>query len=63
MFTQFNRKKTKKLWVFKEIKARQIFRKNDYVCVSGGEKCSFFGKFDVLCFEIRPFALLPMLFL
>ena len=25
--------------------------------VSGGKKCSFFGKF--FCFEVRPFALLP----
>ena len=36
-----------------------------HVSVSGDETCSFFGKFDVLCFlvtivyEIRPFALLP----
>ena len=35
-----------------------------YVCVPGGKKCSFFGKFDVLCFletcfQGRPFALLP----
>ena len=60
MCTQFNRKKPKKPWVFKEIKARQIFGKNDYVCVSGGKKCSFFGKFDVLCFEIRLFVLLPI---
>ena len=33
-----------------------------YVCVSGGKKCSFFGKFGVLCFletlALR-FALLP----
>ena len=25
-----------------------------YVCVSGGKKCSFFGKFDVLCFPEKP---------
>ena len=33
-----------------------------YVCVSGGNKCSFFGKFRVLCFLKTPisrFALLP----
>ena len=33
-----------------------------YVCVSGGKKCSFFGKFGVLCFLETPvlrFALLP----
>ena len=35
--------------VFQENKAYQIFRKT-YVCVSGGKKCSFFGKFGVLCF-------------
>ena len=31
-------------------------------CVSGGKKCSFFGKFDSLCFLETPvlrFALLP----
>ena len=33
-----------------------------FVCVSGGKKCSFFGKFGVLCFLETPvlrFALLP----
>ena len=25
-----------------------------YVCVSAGKKCSFFGKFDVLCFLETP---------
>ena len=33
-----------------------------YVCVSGSKKCSFFGKFGVLCFLETPvlrFALLP----
>ena len=33
-----------------------------YVCVSGGKKCSFFGKFDMLCFLETPiliFVLLP----
>ena len=37
------------------------FPKNSYVCVSAGKKCSFFGKFDVLCFLKTPvlrFALL-----
>ena len=32
-----------------------------YVCVSGGKKCSFFGKFGVLCFletSVLRFALL-----
>ena len=32
------------------------------MCVSGGKKCSFFGKFGVLCFLETPvlrFALLP----
>ena len=35
---------------------------NVYVCVSGGKKCSFFGKFGVLCFletAALRFALLP----
>ena len=33
-----------------------------YVCISGGKKCSFFGKFGVFCFLETPvlrFALLP----
>ena len=33
-----------------------------YVCVSGGKKCSFFGKFSVFCFlktSVLRFALLP----
>ena len=33
-----------------------------YICVSGGKKCSFFGKFSMLCFLETPvlrFALLP----
>ena len=33
-----------------------------YVCESGGKKCTFFGKFDVICFLETPvliFALLP----
>ena len=32
------------------------------VCVSGGKKCSFFGKFGMLCFRVTPvlrFALFP----
>ena len=38
-----------------------------YVCVSGYKKCSFFGKFGMLCFletrfDIRSFALLPTSF-
>ena len=28
---------------------------HNYVCVSGGKKCSFFGKFDVVCFLETPF--------
>ena len=43
------------------------FCKNEYflapeMCVSGGKKCSFFGKFGVLCFLetlVLRFALLP----
>ena len=57
--------------MFQEKKVRQIFQKTNifyplirtrYVCVSGGKKCSFFGKFGVLCFLETPvlrFALLP----
>ena len=44
-----------------ENKARQIFRKTN-VCVSGGKKWSFSGKFHVFCFLVTPvlsFALLP----
>ena len=37
--------------VLQENKARQI-----HVCVSGGKKCSFFGKFGVLCFLVTPVA-------
>ena len=47
--------------VFQENKARQIFGIM-YVCVSGGKKCIFFGKFGVLCFVETPasrFAFLP----
>ena len=55
--------------VFQENKARQIFRRNElfllsdtHMGVSGGKKCSFWGKFGVLCFLETPvlrFALLP----
>ena len=47
--------------VFQENKARQIFRETNIsytlistVWVSGCKKCSFFGKFDVLCFLETP---------
>ena len=55
-------------WVLQEYKARQIFQKMNisYPLISactyqGSTKCSFFGKFVVLCFacnsnfEIHPF--------
>ena len=50
--------------VCQENKAGRIFRKTNisYMCVSGKKKCSFFGKFGVLCFLVTPvlkFALLP----
>ena len=38
------------------------YKKTTCVCVAGGKKCLFFGKFDVLCFLKTPvlrFALLP----
>ena len=41
---------------------RALFSWNTYVWVSMGKKCSFFGKFGVLCFLETPvlkFALLP----
>ena len=49
---------------FKETKHVKFSEKRTfltYVCVSGGKKCSFFGKFDMLCFLETPvlrFALL-----
>ena len=57
-------------WMFKENKARRISRKTNipppdahtHVCVSGGKKCSFFGKFGMFCFLETPalkFDLLP----
>ena len=41
--------------VFQENRARQIFQKNENVCVSGGKKCSFLRKFDVLFSLKHPF--------
>ena len=41
---------------------KQVFLALWYACVSGGKKCLFFGKFDVLCFLGTPvlrFAFLP----
>ena len=57
-------------WVFQENKSRQVFRKTGISyhlirirwCVSGENKCLFFGKFDVLCCletSVLRFALLP----
>ena len=37
-------------------------RTRTYVCKSGGKKCTFFGKFDMICFletSVLIFALLP----
>ena len=56
--------------VFQEIKGLQIFRKTNIsylligtrTCAYRGKKCSFFGKFEVLCFLETPvlrFTLLP----
>ena len=58
--------------VLQENKARQNFRKTNIiylspithtvVCIFGGKKCSFFGKFGVLSFLVIPvlrFAFLP----
>ena len=41
---------------------KRTFLTISYVCVSGGKKCSFFGKINVLCFletHVLKFALLP----
>ena len=46
----------------KSFVAEAAFKEIQYVCVSGGKKCSFSGKFGVLCFLEIPllkFALLP----
>ena len=46
--------------MLQETKARQVFRK--FAKISGGKKCSFFGKFGALCFIVTPvlrFAHLP----
>ena len=56
-----------RIWkpVFQESKAHQISISKHFLphlCVSEGKKCSFFGKFDVLCFLQAPilrFTLLP----
>ena len=62
-----------KEWISKRVsqqnKVSQLFRKtfltpwsHTYVCLSGGKKCLFFGKFGVLCFlvtSVLRFALLP----
>ena len=52
--------------MFQENKARQIFQKTNIsyplIHTSGAKKCSFFGKFGVVCFLETPvlrFALLP----
>ena len=48
--------------LLQENKACQIFRICTHVGVSGGKKCSFSGKFGVLCFPVIPafrFAFLP----
>ena len=45
-----------------KVKGQLCFKKTNYVCVSGGKKCSFLGKFYVFCFLETPvlrFTLLP----
>ena len=47
---------------FKKAKDAKFSEKRTYVCVSGGKKCLFFGRFGVLCFLETPvlrFALSP----
>ena len=49
-------------WIFIENDVGLLVPVITYVCVSGGKKCSFFGKFGVLCLLETPvlrFALLP----
>ena len=43
------------LLVFSLLTSRKQIPDNTYVCVSGGKKCSFFGKFAMLCFLETPF--------
>ena len=56
---QFSRQKKSS---FKKYTTYSLLSLKSYVCLSGGKKCSFFGKFGVLCFletTVLKFALLP----
>ena len=63
---KINKKGESQNGCYKKTKKHQIFRKTNIsylliVCVSGGKKCLFFGKFGKLCFLATPvlrFALL-----
>ena len=55
-------KEVKHQIVDNKVRAPVCFKKTNYVCVPGGKKCSFLGKFDVFCFLETPvlrFTLLP----
>ena len=62
-YLKFEHNPTVKLWT--NINATSVVKdiwKLRYVCVSGGRKCSSFGKFSILCFLETPmsrFNLLP----
>ena len=47
-------KEVKHQIVRNKAKGQVRFKKTNYVCVSGGKKCSFLGKFDVFCFLETP---------
>ena len=47
-------KEVKHQIVRNKAKGQVCFKKTNYVCVSGGKKCSFLGKFDVFCFLETP---------
>ena len=51
-FVGKNAKKTISKQVLQENKARQISQKTNISC-GRGKKCSFFGKFGVLCFLVK----------
>ena len=55
-------KEVKHQIVGNKVRGQVCFKKTNYVCASGGQKCSFLGNFDVFCFLETPvlrFTLLP----
>ena len=47
-------KEVKHQIVGNKAKGQVCFKKTNYVCVPGGKKCSFLGKFDVFFFVETP---------